>query len=213
MGVLRAPVGEILVRGNVTASVKVWPPTETWVTRAKARTKFVRTYIPKGGVGCELGVYCGDFTRVLLDVAQPTTLHLIDPWTLLGADWISFGVWGPTTSEALATVQQRYADEITTGRVVVHVADDLQLLPTFDDHSLDFAYVDTIHNYGQVMAELHILKMKVKPSGVIAGDDWVSDPKHPSYGVSQAVQDFADAEGYEILYTSDDDAQFAIRRA
>lgn len=182
-----------------------------WESRAKARAGFVAKFIPKQGVGAELGVYCGDFTRVLLDVAEPEKLHLIDPWHLLCDDWTRFGVWGPTTREALATVEQRYADEIAAGRVIVHVADDLELLLTFDDNSLDWAYIDTIHTYDQIAAELAVLETKVKPDGIICGDDWVNDPNHPSYGVKLAVDDFCENCNHELVYASDDDAQFAIK--
>src|SRR5579862_4063831 len=37
-------------------------------------------FLPKGGVGVEIGVAAGDFSQVLLERAQPTRLHLIDPW-------------------------------------------------------------------------------------------------------------------------------------
>lgn len=196
----------------MTASINPWPPTDVWEARATARTPFVDQYIPKNGVGCELGVYCGQFTQILLDVANPIRLYLIDPWTLLGRDWESFGVWGPTTAEAKNMVLERYKGRIDVGQVVVEEGDDLTVLPTFENDCFDFAYIDTIHSYDQCMAELQILKMKVKPSGVICGDDWVTDPHHPSYGVSQAVLDFAAVENYDLLYGSDDDAQFAITR-
>lgn len=195
----------------MTASINVWPPTEVWEARAKARTKFVEEYIPKHGLGAELGVYRGDFTRILLDVAQPQMLHLIDPWYLLGQNWERFGVWGPTTSKALDTVKARYVKEIAADRVYLHVADDLKLLPEFPDGYFDWVYVDSLHERHHCAAELNLLKTKV--TGVIAGDDWVSDPAHPSHGVCVAVREFIRSEPYELIYASDDDAQWAILRS
>ncbi len=36
--------------------------------------------LPKKGVGAETGVFRGEFSAMLIATAQPTTLHLIDPW-------------------------------------------------------------------------------------------------------------------------------------
>jgi hypothetical protein len=51
----------------------------------------------------------------------------------------------------------------------------------------------------------------VKPGGVIAGDDWIDDPAHPHHGVSQAVNEFADIGGGELVYANGEDLQWAIR--
>lgn len=181
-----------------------------WVDHAQQRTDFVDKVIPKLGIGVELGVYCGDFTRVLLDVAQPHTLHLIDPWYLIGDDWSAFDVTGPTTREALTMVQNVCADEIASGTVELHIADDLVLLPIFPDRFFTWAYIDTQHTYEQCSAELSILASKVAQHGVIAGDDWNTDPTHPHHGVCCAVKDFVAHQPYDLIYADDGDGQWAI---
>ena len=40
----------------------------------------ILTLIPKGGVGAELGVWQGDFSARILQIAEPSRLHLIDPF-------------------------------------------------------------------------------------------------------------------------------------
>ncbi len=58
------------------------------------------------------------------------------------------------------------------------------------------------------------MKTKVKPDGVIAGDNWGADPEHALHGVYIAVDEFVTEEGYEFLHKADDGpSQFAIRRA
>ena len=40
-------------------------------------------FFPKGGVGAEIGVAHGDYSAVILADADPSELHLIDPWSHL----------------------------------------------------------------------------------------------------------------------------------
>ena len=40
-------------------------------------------YFPKDGVGAEIGVAQGDYSEAILAAAQPSELHLIDPWSHL----------------------------------------------------------------------------------------------------------------------------------
>jgi cephalosporin hydroxylase len=44
---------------------------------------------------------------------------------------------------------------------------------TYEDHSLDFVFIDASHEYEDVIADLHAWYPKVKPGGVIAGHDYL----------------------------------------
>ena len=68
----------------------------------------------------------------------------------------------------------------------------------FPDDFFDWVYLDTTHEYGHTRDELEILRTKVKPSGVIAGDDWHEDPAHLHHGVCRAVREFCDRYGWEL---------------
>lgn len=191
---------------------KRWPPDGQWISHARERTGFIEKVIPPHGVGAELGVYCGDFTAILLDVAQPTLLHLVDLWGLLGPSWEHWGIQGPTTNEALDGIRHRFSPQIDAGQVEVHEADDLLWLAGLDDHSLDWCYIDTAHTVEQCSAELPLAAAKVKPGGVICGDDWTSDPTHPHHGVFVAVHAFLDHNPYDLIYGEQEDGQWAIAR-
>jgi hypothetical protein len=43
------------------------------------RVGFLERTVPKEGVGAEVGVHKGHFTPVLLEIARPSKLHIIDP--------------------------------------------------------------------------------------------------------------------------------------
>jgi hypothetical protein len=167
--------------------------------------------IPRGGIGAELGVHRGDFAAELLEIAEPSRLHLVDLWYLFGREW-HWGEGGErSTVGALKGVLERFEEELVAGRVVLHIGDDLELLPSFPDGYFDWVYVDSIHIYEHAIKELGVLSTKVRPGGVIAGDDWIEDPEHPHHGVSRAVTKFVESGRGELVYSNADDLQWAVR--
>lgn len=59
----------------------------------------------------------------------------------------------------------------------------------FDDGSVDFVYVDASHEYEGVKRDLNAWWPKLRPGGVLAGDDWQFE------GVARAVLEFAHKHG------------------
>jgi len=145
--------------------------------------------LPKGGVGAEIGVWEGGFSEVLLAVAQPTRLHLIDPWEFQ-PDFANTAFGKPRNEDRMADkfllVQEKFKDD---PRVVLHRAYSDVALESFEDHSLDWVYIDGNHNFEVVKSDLELSLRKVRPGGVIAGDDllWKRDEGAP---VQKAVRAF-----------------------
>lgn len=168
--------------------------------------------VAKGGVGAEIGVFRGEFTPHLLRVTRPRHLHLIDGWwTLYGERYPDWGAY--TEHGALET---RRAYEETLRRVdgapcTIHVGDDVEILARFPDHHFDWVYLDTSHQYDHTRRELEVLRDRVKPAGVILGDDWKEDPGHVNHGCSVAVSEFCAREGW-ALGAIDSFSQWSIRR-
>jgi Methyltransferase domain len=181
------------------------------IRSARTRGPILAELLPKGGVGAELGVFKGRFSPVLLQASEAERLHLVDPWYLLTPEW-HWGVGDRSTVNALCRILQRFRTEIEAGRVVVHVGNDLDVLRRMTDHSLDWAYLDSSHAYEHTVEELALLDRKVRPGGVIAGDDWQPDPDHPHHGVRRAVTEFLHGNGYELRYADADNRQWAISR-
>lgn len=180
------------------------------ITNDQIRIPFVKEIIPKNGVGAELGVYKGTFTRCLLDVSNPSALHIVDPWYLMESEW-TWGLGNRSTVDALIRILDEFRRELVGGRIVLNIGFDLDVLATFPDQYFDWVYLDTNHQYLQTQKELQILKLKVKKDGVIAGDDWHSDPSHPHHGVCRAVNEFVDREPYKVIYADGSDLQWAIK--
>lgn len=171
--------------------------------RAKA---FLQSTIPKHGVAAELGVHKGRLTRVILEVTQPAKLHLVDMWYLLGEEW-EWGGGDRSTLAGFLGVVRDNAEDLYTGRISIHVGNDLEIIPTFPDNYFDWVYIDTLHSYEHVSAELRLLTTKVRPGGIVAGDDYGQD-----WGIPQAIDDYlTEVGGAEMIYASDEDSQWAIR--
>jgi hypothetical protein len=152
--------------------------------------------MPTGAVCAEIGVYKGDFSRHILRVTRPRELHLIDGWWTLGEDF------GPCWYGSEEPVSTRWAYEdakraVEGGPCTFHVGDDLEILASFPDRYFDWVYLDTSHQYEQTVNELALLRSKVKPSGIVAGDDWFEDPAHEYHGVCRAVREFCERHGLE----------------
>lgn len=175
------------------------------------RVRFLESVLPKAGIGAEIGVHKGNFTPVLLAVARPRKLHIMDPWYRLGRQW-DWGAGDRSTVNALTRIMKRLEAELADGSVVLHIGDDLEILPGFPAGYFDWMYFDTTHTYAQTVEELALAAGLIKPDGIVCGDDWRDDPSHPHYGVRRAVEEFCAGSDFRLIYSSAVDRQWAIRR-
>lgn len=51
-------------------------------------------------------------------------------------------------------------------------ATSVEAAARFDDHSLDFVFIDAAHDYDNVRADIEAWRPKVRPNGVLAGHDY-----------------------------------------
>jgi hypothetical protein len=182
-----------------------------------ARRNDILKLIPRGGVGAELGVFCGDLSAALIEKAKPTCLYLVDPWWKIYGSF--YPSWGAYTDFGKLTTGGAYALTISkieniASDTEVHIHDDFSTdwLKTIPDGHLDWVYVDSTHAFDQTLDELHLLRKKLKKTGLIFGDDFQSDEKHPHHGVYRAVQTFVREAPYELFY-ADMNLQWALRPA
>lgn len=178
------------------------------------RRRFVR-WIPKGGVGCELGVFEGAFSELLISKARPKELHLIDAWwTKYGTRFQDWGLYSKhgkmITYDAYERATKRvgrFRDKCKIQFHIGHAIDQLKQLP---DAYFDWVYIDTTHSYEGTRAELETIKSKIKMDGIICGDDWNIDASHRHHGVYKAVNEFLQPNEFVVVYT-DSAHQWAIR--
>jgi hypothetical protein len=155
--------------------------------------------MPHGGLVAEVGVLAGDFSQVLLENCSPKELHLLD------RDLHSH------------RIDQRFADDVSSGRVVLHEGNSGRVLKRFPDHYFDFIYIDADHRYEGVKRDARIAKQKIRHDGFLIFNDYTfwSPVECIPYGVMWAVNELCLEEGWRVAFFALDPYMYcdvAIRR-
>lgn len=141
-------------------------------SRRDARRRELLSKLPKAAVAAEIGVWEGRFSDVILEVTGPRELHLIDPW-LYQPEFSNTGFgrrkFADRMEEMHQDVSRRFA---AVPEVRIHRAMSGDALRGFADGYFDWVYIDGNHNSPVVDEDLALSAVKVRPGGLIAGDDY-----------------------------------------
>ena len=102
-----------------------------------------------------------------------------------------------------------FAQEVESGRVIVHRGDSGVVSASFPDDYFDWVYIDGNHLYEFVKRDLEGFYAKTKSGGLIAGDDY-QDGGWWGGGVKTAVDEFVGTHGVELVVIRDH--QFILRK-
>ncbi|WP_368517493.1 class I SAM-dependent methyltransferase [Rhizobium sp.] len=177
------------------------------------RRRLILNHLPRWKRGAEIGVFTGQFSEFLVQIAKPVSYFAIDPWYTAYGEF--FPNWG--SYSANGTLQTKAGYEAAQHRLArfpgtnVVAASALDWLESLEPNSLDWVYLDSTHQYAPTLAELHAISRKLAPDGVILGDDCWCNRMHHHYGVYRAVRDFCREARFEIM-SMDHAGQFAARR-
>ena len=169
--------------------------------------------LPKRGIGAEIGVFRGDYSRTLFAQTQPKRLFLVDPWENSPRPEHERSLYASSTGTDMAAVHaevvRKFSGAPYAGRVEVVRSASVPWLESLADASLDYVYIDGDHTYDAVRQDIALAVAKVRPGGVIALDDyalgqWWGD------GVVRAVHEALAAQPLLILFCAD--AEVALRR-
>jgi hypothetical protein len=73
---------------------------------------------------------------------------------------------------------------------------------SFDTASLDFVFIDAQHYYEAVREDPDLWRDTVKGGGIIGGHDYLDGEFDTGmFGVKQAVKEWSEAYGYDVLVT------------
>ncbi len=178
------------------------------------RRRPILNYIPRWKRGAEIGVFTGQFSELIVQVANPIKYYAVDPWYTAFGD--RFPNWGEYSANG--TLETRAGYDAAKHRLArfpaaeVIASPALQWIDTLEPDSLDWAYVDSTHQYDPTLAELNALATKLAPGGILLGDDCWCNREHRHYGVYRAVRDFCRKNNFEIMLM-DHAGQWAARRS
>lgn len=168
------------------------------------------TALPKGGKAIELGTYRGGFAVKLLRVIDPEELHLVDPWALDEDDAYlrTYGGQRSAMHSAYDQVQRVFQEEIASGRVALHRAYSRDVASQFSDRHFDLIYIDAMHDYDNVRADLLTYKDKLKTEGFILGHDFSNTymSRAKKFGIIRAVREFTDSEDFDLILITNEAA-------
>lgn len=113
--------------------------------------------------GAEIGVQQGFFSELLCKSIPDIELICVDPWKKFGRR-----ITEEVNEKFFHETQERLKDY----NVKYMRMPSEQAAPLIDDNSLDFVYIDGLHDFDNVMMDLIKWVPKVKPQGIIAGHDY-----------------------------------------
>ena len=184
--------------------------------RGKSSRRWLLSRLPRRATCAELGVYKGDFSHLALKMTAPKKLHLVDPWKFeldpAYADSWYGGDQGQNQTnmdDIYRSVWRRFNSEIERGVVELHRQSSADACRQFPDNYFDWIYIDGNHKYEFVKQDLEMYLPKVKPHGLIAGDDYAT-PGWWQDGVTKAVDEAIAGGRFEKLHIENN--QFLLRK-
>jgi hypothetical protein len=137
------------------------------------------SHLPKHGRVAEIGTLKGDYAREILQVCDPTELHLID---------IDF---------------RSLAKDVSSNEVVsLHQGFSHKALESFPDDYFDWIYIDGDHTYEGVKRDISVAMKKVKSGGYLVFNDFarIARAGLGTFGVHRAVCEFAAEKNWAFAY-------------
>ena len=149
-------------------------------------------------IGCELGVFEGEFSEILLKTNKFSKLYLVDLFEGIveSGDKSGNNIKHISGDNLLRTVSNKF---LNNPYVEIVKKDSVSFLENFPDNFFDFIYIDTSHQYEHTKIELNISFKKVKNKGLICGHDYNKDRFHE---VVIAVDEFSKDKNLKLNLTS-----------
>lgn len=165
------------------------------------RETMINDLIPKNGIYCEIGIFKGEFADKLIDILNPTELHMLD---LFEGNICSGNADG--NNVVYTNMKNEYNRLLTLSRTVpcmkLYAGDSSSVLKTFPDNYFDMIYIDGDHSYNGVKKDITVAFDKIKPGGYIMGHDYEMNMTKArnmyNFGVKRAVDEFCSANSQTI---------------
>ena len=154
------------------------------------------------GVGVEVGVLTGDYSKHLLTFWKGKKLFMVDTWRKMPGRFAKI----PTSTNPAEVEADELRNQLNNmaeaarnvykfdSRAVLIRETSIQAANLFPDGCLDFVYLDADHSYQAVMNDIQVWWPKVKAGGILCGDDYIDGAtEFGVFGVKQAVTEFSES--------------------
>jgi hypothetical protein len=143
------------------------------------------------GVAVEVGVLHGEFSKILYDGCMKRgkrfgALYLIDPWKHYGGQVVN-------ELEAINADYEKCFQEVNEfvkDKPEIHIVRGVspEEANRSNLQSIDFVYLDALHDYKSVKADIAAWWPRIRKGGILAGHDYTDEIGH----VKTAVDEFLD---------------------
>jgi hypothetical protein len=158
--------------------------------RKSSRRDFASIFADLGYTkGAEIGVERGRFSQYLCQKIPNLFLTCVDPWIPYGAN----------TQEKEDSLYEHTIKRLEGMNVDVKRMTSLEASRIIPDGSLDFVYIDALHDFNSVMMDILLWVPKVRSGGIISGHDYCT---LYGFGVIPAVHAYTNAHGIYPVYTT-----------
>ncbi len=141
---------------------------------------YIRKNFPNGNlIGVEVGSLAGDSAEAFILSGNFNKFYCVDPWQNGYDPRDSNNNYAAASESKFDLMASNYPQIIKVKKTSMEALND------FEDASVDFVYIDAIHTYEGVCADIIGWSKKVKPGGILSGHDY--DGGWP--GVMKAVQE------------------------
>lgn len=154
--------------------------------------------IEKDLIIAEIGVFEGEFSKIIYNICNPKKLFLVDLFE---------GYFGSGDKDGnnyhyvqLENEMDKIKDYFSeNNNVIVEKNSSINFLNNIEDDYLDMVYIDADHSYNSVLNDLKLSYKKVKSGGYICGHDYVKNTE-----AEKAVNYFCDIFNLKIKYITND---------
>jgi len=144
--------------------------------------------------GAEVGVRKAEYSEIICKAMPGVKLVCIDPWSAYrGADGTKAG---PDRQEKYYQYCQKKLSAYDVKFLRMTSEEALKEVP---DNSLDFVYIDAIHDFDSVAMDIISWTKKVKAGGIISGHDYYH---YHHFGVIEFVDAYTRAHNIQQWYVT-----------
>jgi hypothetical protein len=154
--------------------------------------------LPPNSICAEIGVCEGEYSQIILDIARPSRLFLVDVWNHITLNYNDHNMVNNDGHEQrYRSVAKKFLNY--SNSCLLRIKSDA-MLEIFPEKYFDWIYVDADHSYEGCKKDLEIADKLTKDDSYILGHDYCA--KFP--GVIEAVNKFVEKNNYYLTLTSSD---------
>jgi len=173
-------------------------------TPAQERARAILDRVPSGGALVEVGVLIGALSREILRARSDVRLAMVDNWLPMEDQPEAYIATGDDHAlhdreraerhyRQARAVREEFADRANMFR-----GDSVAVAGTFCRDNFDLVFLDADHSFDGVTADLAAWESRIKPGGWIGGHDYRNPDPRFRFGVTHAVDVWAERRGVTI---------------